>query len=325
MRRDPKDPNQRIKEATFRQLVLNGDYYGMAGEWHVQDFISFKKTQRTPDWMEVSPEERLDYCPIVDGQNLPHARDYFGMSDLHNVIELNDEVNFILSNVNRIIRYHAHPRTIGIGVDPSTIQETNVESFWSVAASPDEAKIYNLEMDSDLGSTFGFFNIIREAFWTIGREADPAVFKDKIGNVTNFGLRVLYMDALNKLGQKRQTYGKAFQILGERLLALSEEGDYSELTLVPKWADPLPTDPREQVETMMMEKDMGILSKETAAKMRGRNWFEERQRILDEVEDEDFGEKFLGALRGENLGSPDQSRQRFQGSKGGRPNEPARS
>jgi len=310
--RDPRDGN--IKETEFRQLILHGPSYGGPDGWHIQDFHRYQalvevesvgkledtdpsNTANEMDWVPVSPIETWEFNPIVDGQNLPHARAYWGQSDMKNVTGLNDEINFVMSNVNRIIRYHAHPRTVGIGIEASTIQETAVESFWSVAATPDKAKIQNLEMQSDLPAVFNFFTIIREAFWTIGREADPSTFKEKIGNVTNFGLRVLFLDALNKLGQKRQTYGKALTLVLERCMEL---GDMSDLTAVPNWTDPLPTDPRESAETLMIERDMGIVSKETAATERGRKWEQEKERIDSEPDPESVEESMMRSLRGDS-------------------------
>jgi hypothetical protein len=313
--RDPRDGN--IKETEFRQLIVHGPAYGSADDaWYIQDFHRFQQlseveedrvgalddtdpnnTANENDWVPVGGEERWEFSPIIDGQNLPHARSYWGQSDMKNVTGINDEINFVMSNVNRIIRYHAHPRTVGIGIEANNVQETAVESFWSVATTPDKAKIQNLEMQSDLPAVFNFFSIMREAFWTIGREADPSTFKEKIGNVTNFGLRVLFLDALNKLGQKRQTYGKALTLLLERCLQL---GDMSDLTAVPKWHDPLPTDPRETAETLMIERDIGIVSKETAAIERGRDWEKEQSRIENEPEPESVEEQMMRTLRGDS-------------------------
>jgi len=148
-----------------------------------------------------------------------------------------------------------------IGIEPSQVQDTAVEAFWTVATTPDKAEIFNLEMQSDLPAVFNFFQIIREAFWTIGREADPSVFKEKIGNVTNFGLRVLYMDALNKLGQKRQTYGKVLS------------------------------------QTLQMERDMQIVSRETAALERGRNWEVEKRRMQEDAQGQSVGKRLLRMLQ----------------------------
>jgi hypothetical protein len=314
MARDPRDNN--IKETEFRQLILHGPDYGGPEGWHIQDFHRFTQLAIDPDervgaledtdpnntanehdWVAVGDIESWRFNPIIDGQNLPHARAYWGQSDMKNVTGINDEINFVMSNVNRIIRFHAHPRTVGIGIEANNVQETAVESFWSIATTPDKAKIQNLEMQSDLPAVFNFFTIMREAFWTIGREADPSTFKEKIGNVTNFGLRVLFLDALNKLGQKRQTYGKALTLLLERCLEL---GDMADLTAVPNWTDPLPTDPREAAETLMIERDIGIVSKETAATERGRKWEQEKERIEQEPDPESVEQQMMRTLRGDS-------------------------
>ena len=310
--RDPRD--QEIKETVFRQLILHGPDYGGPEGWHIQDFHMYQMDIDAIDptvlndttegnledesiWLPVGAIETWEFNPIIDGQNLPHARAYWGQSDMKNVTGINDEINFVMSNVNRIIRFHAHPRTVGIGIEASQIQDTAIESFWTIPTTPDKAKIQMLEMQSDLPAVFNFFTILREAFWTIGREADPSTFKEKIGNVTNFGLRVLFLDALNKLGQKRQTYGKAFTLLLERCLQL---GDMPQLTAVPLWTDPLPTDPRETAETLMIERDMGIVSRETASTERGRKWEVEKRRIESEPDPVSVEQSMMRSLRGDS-------------------------
>lgn len=276
MRRNPnRFGANKPEKADFRQLIVKGDAFGGDEGWFMQDFIRFKKI-----WVPDSAVDAWVRCPIYDGQNLPNAQDVWGQSDLANVIGLNDEMNFLMSNVNRIVRFHAHPRTIGIGVEAGSIQESSVESFWTVASTPDKCKIYDLEMKSDLGAVFSFFQVIREAFWTIGREADPATFKEKIGNVTNFGLRVLFLDALNKLGQKREAYGKVLVRLAKDLLRGGGFEDGIDISIT--WSDPLPSDPREAVETMMLELDCGVLSRFTAMTERGRDPKKEGARIKGE-------------------------------------------
>ena len=329
-----KDTHGKIMDATFRQIT---GYDPDTGGWEVADFVrlnhaqednpdsskSLDDTSSRPKWVQENETDVWEVCPIMDGQNLPNANDVYGKSDMDNVTGLNDEINFLMSNVNKIVRFQGHPRTIGIGVDASGIQETAIENFWSIpGATPDEAEVFNLEMKSDLAAIFGFFQVIREAFWTIGREADPATFKEKIGNVTNFGLRVLFLDALNKLGQKRQSYGPALVRLVESLFNL---GSFDGMTVDILWGDPLPSDPREAVETLTIEHDLGIVSKETAAQERGRNWMEEEQRISKEREEEEsVNTKFMrnmqrgdpnsmptnmpAGMRGQNEGKSTQNR-----------------
>jgi hypothetical protein len=79
-----------------------------------------------------------------------------------------------------------------------------------------------------------------------------------------------------------------------------EIGDMSDLTAVPNWTDPLPTDPRETAETLMIERDMGIVSKETAATERGRKWEQEKERIESEPEPESVEQGMMRSLRGDS-------------------------
>ena len=79
-----------------------------------------------------------------------------------------------------------------------------------------------------------------------------------------------------------------------------EIGDMSDLTAVPNWTDPLPTDPRETAETLMIERDMGIVSKETAATERGRKWEQEKERIESEPTPDDVEQQMMRSLRGDS-------------------------
>jgi len=56
----------------------------------------------------------LDYCPVVDWQNIANPNGYYGKSDITGAIKLNDALNFILSNMQRIIKHHASPKTVGL-------------------------------------------------------------------------------------------------------------------------------------------------------------------------------------------------------------------
>lgn len=121
--------------------------------------------------------------------------------------------------------------------------------------------------------------MVRTAFWTIGRGLDPSVYKDKIGQVTNFALRVLGIRAQHKMGDKRLTYGKLLRDLNAHIQEMTgvEVGD----TLI-VWPDPLPENPLETTQELQAEVAMGIVSRQTAAEQVGRDWEMERERIQNE-------------------------------------------
>lgn len=263
------------------------DIVRMDGGWLVRDLAR----ERGRNWT-ITQELMwgFPWAPIVDWQNLPDPEEYYGDPDLVRP-ELNDGLNFVASNTMRIIKFHAQPKTIGTGMRASEVQETAVDGFWSVP-NPD-AKISNLEMQSDLGSSMAFLQLLQQWFFAEHRAVDLASFGADLGNLTNFGLRTMYKDALDKLATKRALYGKALADISERSLALM--GMVGRPTIT--WPDPLPFNDAEEIAGIQTEMGLGILSKETAASLRGRDWEMEQERIAEETAANDnIGSRLLAAF-----------------------------
>lgn len=266
----------RLRDVCVRQIITN-----VQKVWLIGQFVD---TGRGKDKWEEDPTKLpaievwpYDWCPIVDWQNLT-SEDYYGESDLKDLPVLNDAVNFTASNVNRILYIHGHPRTIGTGFEASELQDTAVDSFWTIPSK--DAKVNNLEMQSDLTSAFSFLQFIYQSFWDIGRDLSLSSLRDRIGQVTNFGLRVLANDALSKLGEKRLSYGKALKQINNILLEL---GNYAMRDTEVNWLQPLPEDSTEEVDRLKMEVvDMKTLSRETASEELGHDWEQEKPRIEQE-------------------------------------------
>ena len=236
--------------------------------------------------LDASMPWPYSWAPVLTWKNLPNPGLFYGLSDLENA-ELNDSVNFIASNIKRIIRLHAHPRTIGTGMRASEVQKTAVDAFWTIP-NPD-AKIFNLEMISDLSSSMRFLDFLRAAFFAEGAGVDLTSFKDKIGQITNFGLQVLFRDALDKLEQKRGSYGEALVEINRRALEMMGFGSNLRTTI--HWPEALPQDKEAMAKLVSMELAAGITSKETAAGALGLDWTVEQERKQAEAS----GEETLGA------------------------------
>ena len=260
----------------YRQLVVRTSEEEPEA-WVIADFRAKKLKKRT--WELVNGPFAWPYawCPIVDTPNLLHGKNYWGITDLEDVTRVNDAINFSASNTGRILKFHGHPKTIATGVPADGIVPTAVDDLWAVDA-PD-AKVYNLEMQSDLSAAQNFVDMLRMAFWTIGRGLDLSVFKDRIGQVTNFGLRILAHRALTKNGDKRVLYGQALKQINAHLL---EMGGLTGYTTTTTWPDPLPADPQTEVSTQEAERRLGVVSKQTIAEERGRSWEVERARMEEE-------------------------------------------
>jgi len=267
-----------------QDIVKDGD------GWIVRDLVYEQGGWRVVPETEV--RWGYEWPPILDWKNLPNPHQYYGLSDLE-MADLNDAVNFIASNTGRIIKVHAHPKTIGVGIHRKDVQETSIASFWTIPNA--DAKVYNLEMQSELRSSLEFFQLLRNAFFSLSASVDLASMKDRIGQITNFGLRVLFKDALDRLELKRSLYGAALIEINRRVAELGGYGANNVGIL--HWANPLPEDRLEDVEAAVKERELGTVSKETIAADLNRDWELEQERMANEAEsEEDIGSRLLRAF-----------------------------
>lgn len=233
-----------------------------------------------------------DFAPITDWQNLPNPNSYYGKSDIKSAIPLNDNVNFIMSNLQRIIKYFAHPRTVGTGFTAADLISTAVSGLWTVE-SP-EAKISNLEMTTDAALSRWLADIISQTLWQSGGVVDPQTIKDKVGVLTNFGLRVLFGDAIGRISKKRRLYGEGITEIIDHSFVLAGLAPPETVTII--WPDVLPEDAKTEMETLTAEFDRGLISKETYRDRRGYDDEQEENRLADEQTTGDLGSQILGNL-----------------------------
>lgn len=230
-------------------------------------------------WVEFSEPVVFPYefPPILHWQNLPLTSSVYGKSDIEDVIALQDRVNFTASNISKIIRYHAHPKTWGRGAGKAEKQSWGADDM--VLYQGDNAMIQNLEMQSDLTSSREYMLTLRQAMFDITQTVDMTSMADKIGSLTNFGLRVLFMDALAKLNTKHQLYGEAIEETNRRLNIMRANLDDGGMV---EWDDPLPVNEAETAAADKFELDNGLVSKETVSTRRGNDWAQEQERLQAE-------------------------------------------
>lgn len=245
-------------------------------------------------WELISSEEwPYEFPPVVDWQNLPNPNWYYGKADVTGAIPLNDNINFIMSNLNRIIKYFAHPRTVGTGFTAADLVATAVGGLWTVE-NP-EAKIQNLEMETDAALSRWLADIISQTLWQSGGLVDPQTMKDQIGQLTNFGLRVMFSDAIGRISKKRRLYGEGLEEIIDRSFVLADKTPPETITII--WPDVIPEDAKAEMETLTAEFDRALISKETYRDRRGYNNEMEEDRIANEAQESDLGSLLLQNAR----------------------------
>lgn len=234
------------------------------------------------------------FPPILHQKNLPSLRNCYGDSDIDDVVNVQDRHNFVVSNTAKIVKFFANPITFVFGISAKGMKENKLDSaVGALYAIPDnEAKAMNLEMSSDLSSSRNLSQDLRQAIFDIAREVDMTSVADKLGALTNFALRVLYSDALDKNDTKRQLYGDALKELNRRLLVLNnwekEQSNPGDIM----WGDAMITNVLEEMETDEKALSMGIVDKETVTKRYEARYgvsFKDIQKKLKPIKGEGLG------------------------------------
>lgn len=280
---DPKDlSNVLYYKIEFEALTEQGQRFYKEIIRHEEDdtwsIIRYEAEQQN-QYKQVGLPEVWDYpfAPIVDWQNLPAPNEYFGKADFEST-QLQDAINFVASNTQRIIRYHAHPKTWGTGFTAKTVEFGPDD----IVILPDpNAKLGNLEMQSDLASSRAFFNDLRGLQLQLKHMPDLDPAKVNVGALSGFALKILYGDLLELTEKKRRTYGDGIADLNRRLLMLN--GNDGKQAVKNIWQSPLPENRIEQVNELDAEKNnLGTVSQETVARELGRDWEAEQERIQAE-------------------------------------------
>lgn len=229
-------------------------------------------TERT-SWPTTLP-------PIVHWKHLPNPRNFYGNAEFtRSQLGLNDKINLIGSENNRINRYHASPKTVATGTSAGEIEETAIDEMWAIEAP--EAKVYNLEMQSDMQASINQFNMLSQEFLAESRVVILQGTVKDFQRVTNAGVRTVFIDMLSKNSILRWNYGKGMQMVSRTAAWLAKKGMDVKPTIL--FADPLPTDQTETANVAALERQMNIVSRQTLSVKRGYDWTEEKAKMAEEA------------------------------------------
>ncbi len=257
----------------------------------VPDSLGASKIDWKVDDFQIWPYQ---VPPIVDWPNIIDPRSYYGRSDLTEAVKLNDNLNFVMSNINRIIKHYAAPRTVGIGFRPGEVIATEVGGLLTINKDKNLVDIFNLEMQSDLGSSMTMAMKIVQGIWQSGGMVDPGVVQDRVGQLTNFGLRVLFSDAIKRTEGKRLIYGEAYDRINKVVLTLRGILDPPDTETV--WPDILPEDENYVAQVLLAEWQNKLISTETYRTVRGWDDMTESERVANEGSQGDIGSGILSLL-----------------------------
>ncbi len=258
------------------------------GGWMVTDEVSIDDG----DWqVRQSIVWPFTWCPLLDCQNLPSPNEYYGIADVEeDTLALNYALNFTLSNLQRIVRYHAHPKTWGKGISAN---ELKIGIDETILLPNPAAELHNLEMTTDLSSLIDLYQRLKEGMHETTRTPEVATGKlvDGTGQLSGVALAILYQPLVQKTNSKRLTYGELLTECNRRLLEMGGYGPDNLTTIY--WPELLPKNALEERQVLLLDQQLGASNDSTLTKA---GYDPEQERAKRETDGNELGEQLLSAF-----------------------------
>ena len=242
-----RDP-QTKKPVIIRQVI---EKQGLI--WKIKDQVgsadgSHWTTTREQNW-------GFAWAPVFFCQNLPAPNEFWGLSDIEpDILEINNAINFSVSNTGRILKFHAHPKTWGKGFSSN---ELKIAIDETIILPSTEATLHNLEMQTDLSSSIEFYKRLKEAIHEISRMPEIATGKlESLNGLSGLALQIMYQPLIEKTEMKRLLYGDMLIEINRRLLEIGGFGNGNKTKLL--WEEMLPNDPKQMREVALMDRQLGV-------------------------------------------------------------------
>lgn len=289
----------KIVEVNIIYQILVPDGKNLVPQWYRERITKDVFEEYLGEEKIVQKENPLGFIPIVHIPNIPSAGESFGQSDIKDLIPIQKELNYKLTDISDIINYHAAPITIVKGARISSL-ERGARKIWG--GLPKDADVYNLELQSDLKAALEYINILRTAMFEIGKVPENGLGQKRaISNTSGIALHIENQPLMELTQKKWKTYGKGIQEINRMILRLAEKletwenenFDREKFKALPltiryktsvEFGNPLPKDELLQLQIIAQKIALNLQSRVDALKELGEyNAKEKYKEILQEL------------------------------------------
>lgn len=206
----------------------------------------------------------LGFVPVVHIQNVAQPYFYEGVSDVEQLIGLQDELNTRLSDRASRITFQAFKMYLAKGLDGFADRPVAPGRIWSTDNM--EAKIEEFGGDGSCPSENLHIAEVREAMDKVSGVTPvvAGVLKNKLGNLTSgVALKMTFMGMLTRNARKQFTYGQGLRQIAQMVLeVLNASGAFpttpEERQVEVVFPNPLPEDMLEKLQEAQIKKELGV-------------------------------------------------------------------
>jgi hypothetical protein len=245
--------------------------------WTMQKYVKKDVSNFLRKQMEVEVPDgpmlrwNFPWPPIEHCQNLPLPSTFWGLSDLEpQVISVIQAQQTAMSNLNKILRIHAAPKTLLKGITPDMASEVDVSPDGMITLPDPEGDIKVLEMISNLDSSLKFVDKIEANLNRMTQVPQIAYGEGDAATAQLSGVSasVFYGPLIQKTSAKRLTYGDMLTDISIKLLILDgEDVTAAEETLRIEWPVPIPGSKFLERQTLQQDQMLGVSNDTILAKL----------------------------------------------------------
>ena len=215
----------------------------------------------------------LGRLPIVHIQSSPTPGSYGGVSDVEQLIPLQDELNTRLSDRANRVTYQSFKMYLGKGIDDFLERPVGPGQMW--ATHNLDASIEEFGNDTGSPSEDAHIEQIHQAMDKVSAVTPLAagVVRGNIGNLTSgTALRVVLSGLLARTERKRLSFGEGIkQIVSLALAWMDHVGALktspSDRQVAIDWPSPIPMDESEQLQNARIKAELGVPAERILAEL----------------------------------------------------------
>ena len=177
---------------------------------------------------EYSYDHRLGFIPMTHIRNPDAGGGVYGESLVARLVDAQDALNLLSTDLMDIVRYDGHKTTIfqnvqidkGASRDGRTPGEVDL-SVGKGLVVKGEGRVYKLDQQHDLGAALEEYDRKLDAFYDLA--AVPRIGRDivgRLGNLSGRAIERIYQDAVDSTRESQGIYGESLRELANKAAAM---------------------------------------------------------------------------------------------------------
>lgn len=211
-------------------------------------------------------------------------------SDLEDLIPLNIELNTKTSDISEIIDYYSAPITVLYGAKVSSL-EKGANKMWG--GLPKDARVQNLELQSDLGASNSYRADLKRAMHEIGGVPEGSLGgKQAISNTSSVALHIANSPIIERVRTKRSFTAEGIKQVNKLILYMAVKNNLlakpSNITNAEfyktsvTFPDILPKDKIMELQQIQIEMNQGLEYRKKAMERLGKEDINDYIKNIDE-------------------------------------------